>query len=102
MLANEGIALGGFQVSIDHLVDQLVEAGAWGPAEFALSLGGITEKSFDLSGAEVARIDGNDDVAVLVVGLFVDAGSLPGETQLQPSGAIARRTRARCTAGRSR
>ena len=85
MLANEGIPLSGFQVRRNHLFDKLVEVGAWGPAEFALSLGRITKKGLHLSGAEVAWIDGNDDVAVRVIGFFVEAGPLPGKTQLQPS-----------------
>ena len=87
MLADESVALRGFQVGVDHLLHQLLKAGLGSPAEFALGLGWIAEKRFDLGGTEIARIHGDDDVAVLVERLFVDAAPLPGEIKLQKLGA---------------
>ena len=59
----QGVSLGGLQVGFDHLADQFVEAGARSPAEFALRLAGVAEQGLHLGGAEVARVDRDDDIA---------------------------------------
>ena len=73
VLDREGVALGGLQVGLDHLLDELGEGGTGGPTEDVLGLGGIAEEGFDLGGAEVAGIDGDDGVAILVDGFLVHA-----------------------------
>jgi hypothetical protein len=87
MLADEGITLCRLQVRRNHLLNKLVEAGAGGPTELALGLGRIAKKSFHLCGTEVTRIDSDDEVTVTVIGLFVEAASLPCEVQVEPRGA---------------
>ena len=87
VLDGEGVTFGGGEIGFDHLRYKLVEAGAGCPAELALGLGGIAEEGFDLGGTEVAGVDGDDDVALLVGGLFVDAGAGPGEVEVEEFGA---------------
>src|SRR5437899_5607592 len=87
VLADEGITLCRLEVSRDHLLDKLVEAGAGRPAKLSLRFGRIAEEGFHLGGTEVAWIDSDDDVAVAIVGLLVEAASLPCEVQLKPRSA---------------
>jgi hypothetical protein len=98
---HEGVAFGGFEVGLDHLADELVEAGARSPAEFALCLACVAEQGFDLGGAEVARVYRDDDFAGLVDGFFFDAGALPGEVEVEQFGtALNKLTHAVLLAGR--
>src|SRR6185437_15259124 len=60
-----------------------METGARLPAEFAGGFGGVADKRFDLGGAEVARIDSDNDVAVSIAGLFVAAATLPMEIEAE-------------------
>src|SRR5665213_1231455 len=87
MLADESIALCGFEIRSDHLFDKLIEGGARRPAEFALGLGRVAQQSFNLGGAEIAGVYGYDYVSLLVRGLLVYAASLPGQVQLEQFGA---------------
>src|SRR3954469_15704591 len=68
VLPNKSIALCSFKIGSNHLVDKLVEARSGCPTKLTMRLGRIAQESFNLGRAEVARIDGDDDVAVVVVG----------------------------------
>ena len=52
-----------------------------------LALARVAEEGFDFGRAEVAGVDGYDDVSLGVEGLFFGAGSLPGEIELEEGGA---------------
>ena len=69
------------QVLLDHFLDQIIERGAELPPELLLRLRGVAEEEFHLSGAEIPRVDLDEDpgLVVCVNSNLIDGtpGSLP-------------------------
>ncbi len=65
MRLEEGVASGHLEVLGHHLGAQLPHGDLRDPAQALLGLGGIAEEGLDLGGAEVARVDADDDIAGL-------------------------------------
>ena len=70
------VAAGGFQVFAHHFSYQLFETDFWGPSEFLLCFGGVSEKGVYLCGAEIAVVDCYDAVSIGVIALFFNTTSL--------------------------
>ena len=71
------VTAGGFEVFAHHFCDQLFETDFWCPAEFLFCLGGVTEKSLDFCGAEIAVVDGYDAVSIGIKAFFLNTTPLP-------------------------
>src|SRR3954469_22557698 len=81
VLLHQLVALGGLQVLAHHLGHELAELDARLPAELGARLGGIAQQRLDFRRAEIARVDGDDAAAELVVALLVHALALPGDLE---------------------
>ncbi len=97
---NQMVALGCSEVFLDHFRNELLEADLRRPAKFLARLGRVTEQAFDFRRPEVACINGDDDLAIGVVTLFVDAFAFPGDLHVEHPCGDLRRTGARCTVRR--
>lgn len=77
VVLDEFVAFSGIEVFAHHFSDEFVKGRLRSPAEFFFGFGRIAEQSFDLGGAEVAGIDGNEALSVVVVALLVYALPFP-------------------------
>ncbi len=77
MLLDQFFVCGGFETFAHHFGNQFAEGDLRRPAEFGLGLGRVTEQGFDLGRTEVARVDGDNDLAGGVVALLFDTLALP-------------------------
>src|SRR6478752_8352586 len=65
-------------VVLDHLRDQLLEAGAMAPAELGERLGRIAEQQVDLGRPAIGRIERHQDLAgALANAVLVEAAARP-------------------------
>ncbi len=79
VLLDEFVAFGALEVFTDHFGDEFVEGGLRRPAKLFFGFGRVAKQGFNFGGAEVARVDFDDDFAVLVGAGFLNALPLPGD-----------------------
>src|SRR5580700_9624387 len=77
VLLHQGVALSRREILGDHLLHQLAEGNAWNPSQLPTRLGSVAQQGFDFGGTEVAWVDGDNKIALGVVGLLVDSNTLP-------------------------
>src|SRR4051794_16494649 len=72
------LAFDEFEVGVDHVVDERLERGAVHPAELLPRLGRIADEELDLGRAEIAGIDHDAGLSVLLVdAALLDAAAGP-------------------------
>src|SRR5580698_10082000 len=77
VLPHDRIPLSGFQILLDHLLNQPTKCNLWLPTQFASRLSGITEQRLYFRRPVIARINSYDNFPFLVDTLFLYACARP-------------------------
>src|SRR5713101_8345344 len=75
------VALRLFQVLADHFGDQLGKTHLRSPTELLPRLAGVAEQTVHFRRPEIARVDGNDAAALLVVAALLLSLPLPADRE---------------------